>query len=280
MSSNKTAKPEKIEIKVSSVELTGQYALGEDEVTKLCLNIDMPGDDTPARSATQTAKAGAAPFKPLFLKMYDLRAEKQLRKDLIEALRTATEDDSEMLVHVVDLSGKKEKTIGSASFRLEQALAMKQDHNGPLQIKDSKGNIIGKIVCTISCLAALQELQEDIKAEAAKVWAEGTKEEGQLIVSVKSFRLAGSSKSRPAAAQLKINALGLSSTERVSEPVSARSDGCAPVVGGGGSAEVRRSSVGLGSVCACSSEGGTDHAAAPEPGTRRLSGRGKWLGAL
>ena len=84
------------------------------------------------------------------------------------------------------------------------------------------------LVNPATAVSVMPELQEDIKADAAKAWAEGTAEEGQLIVSVRSFRLASSSKSRPAAAQLKITALGLASTERVSEPVGAKSDGCAP----------------------------------------------------
>ena len=49
---------------------------------------------------------------------------------------------------------KEGSLIGSAAFQLEQALAIGKEHDGPLPIKDGQGNDIGKLTCTIGCLAA------------------------------------------------------------------------------------------------------------------------------
>eukprot|EP00966_Prymnesium_polylepis_P017527 404229-Prymnesium_polylepis.3 len=215
----------KIELKVSSVELLGEL---KESVRKIAVELDLPGDTT-SKSASQvvSVNTGLAAFKPVFTEAYDLRETLELRQAIIDALRTASEDDSELLLHVLDTTkSSKGGVIGSAAFRLEQALAMGQDHvNKPLSVRTTKGEEVGKITCTIICLAGLQDLQEDIKADAAKAWAEGTPEDGQLVVSIPSLRLAGTSKTRPAAVRLRVSLVGLPSAERHTEPVNSNKDG-------------------------------------------------------
>lgn len=222
MIKRKVAGP-KIEFKVSSVELRGKSVVN---VTEVCVELDLP-DGVNARSPTHIVKDGKATFRPPYAQSYSLDSEQKLREAIMEALRTASEDDSEVLLHVVDPSSRKGRTLGTASFRLEQALATGHDHSGPLPIKDSRGEEVGTLTCAITCISALHQLQEDIKTGAAKAWAEGSPETGQLKVSVSNIRLGGSKNSRPSTIQLRTTLLSIAETERLSEPIQAGSgEGC------------------------------------------------------
>lgn len=224
--SKKKVSAAKIKLSVSSVQLNGE---GMSRVSSLCVRISLPGGIS-SRSLSQRTQNGEAAFKPAFSETYSLDTERDLHDVIIQALKTSAEDDSDILIQVIDTSTKKsKKTIGEASYRLEQALATGQDHSGPIAIKDSHGVEIGKVVCSFDCLATLRQLDEKIRAEAAREWVEGTPEEGQIVVSVSSVRLRVTGKSRPSAIQLRTTLLGLSTAERVSEPISLTTagDGCA-----------------------------------------------------
>ncbi|KAL1524539.1 hypothetical protein AB1Y20_019431 [Prymnesium parvum] len=204
----------KLELRVTAVHLIGE---AKSNVSKISVELDLPGDIF-YKSPAQKMKYGSAKFSPTFIQIYSLDTKKELREALIQALRTATEDDSEVILRVNDVSHKQIRPIGIATFRLEQALAIGADHNGQLPVLNTEGAEVGSVTCSINCIAALRELQDDIKADAARLWAEGSSEDGQLIVSVSSLRLA-SAKGRLSAVQLRILVPGVASAERVSEKI-------------------------------------------------------------
>ncbi|KAL1524529.1 hypothetical protein AB1Y20_019422, partial [Prymnesium parvum] len=142
----------KLELRVTAVHLIGE---AKSNVSKISVELDLPGDIF-YKSPAQKMKYGSAKFSPTFIQIYSLDTKKELREALIQALRTATEDDSEVILRVNDVSHKQIRPIGIATFRLEQALAIGADHNGQLPVLNTEGAEVGSVTCSINCIAALR----------------------------------------------------------------------------------------------------------------------------
>ena len=140
-------------------------------------------------------------------------ADSDVRRALVEALQTETEEDSEVLFNLRAVSDKKAEThLGTASIQLERLLATSADYKSKvLKVLDDNETLVAEVKVSTACLVALQGLQKEVQHNLAATALEAARSAKQAIVlEVLELNLqALGVKERPSHAQIRVELLGV-----------------------------------------------------------------------
>ncbi|KAL1524540.1 hypothetical protein AB1Y20_019432, partial [Prymnesium parvum] len=101
----------------------------------------------------------------LLKRAYSVDSGSNLRKAILKSLKSTNEEDSEIQLVVFSVGKSNDETeIGVARISLEKLLASGVDHAaGPVVLNDNTGNVIGKVTCEVSALAAMRNISSEFK---------------------------------------------------------------------------------------------------------------------
>ena len=122
-----------------------------------------------------------------FDRAYDATPSSKLSKAYDKALETKEEEDSEVQFVVLAVQDGKdaEVEIGVARCSLESIVKRARDHAGVLEVRNSKGVVVGELTCSVAALAAFgkeapdekeKEAAEPANGEASWAWSDDERE--------------------------------------------------------------------------------------------------------
>ena len=179
------ASPVTLIITLESLELKGKTATVKPP-SQVFVELDIPGDEGELTKSTKaTVKLAAA--KVGYQAKYDVQPGSSVRKALVDALQTETEEDSEVILTLLGLADGKTKdddakVLGEAKIKLERLLVTKSDlKSAPVTFFDDSKTPVAELKVSTTCLAAMQTIDREVKEnlagaahEAAKKKKEGT----------------------------------------------------------------------------------------------------------
>ena len=150
---------------------------------------------------------------------YTIAGDSSVRKAIVDALQTESEEDSEVLLNLNAVSDKKvESPIGEGSIKLEQLLAGGKDYKSKIvpiyDLKDSK-LLVAELKISTTCLASMVEMQKEVDGNLEEKSRATAKSDGQSItleatkISLDLSALKDKKMALPTHAQLRAELIGL-----------------------------------------------------------------------
>ena len=137
-------------------------------MTGVVVEVDMlDSEKTPHR--TPAAKVGSRGLTTLvFDKAYDAAPSSKLAKAYAKALETKEEDSEvQFVVYSHDKDGN-DVELGIARCSLESIVNKGRDFDSALEVRNSKGTVLGELACSVGALAAFGKEEDKIKDDDAK----------------------------------------------------------------------------------------------------------------
>ena len=228
VAAKKAAQELEILFTLESVGLKGKTATVKPPA-QIQIEVDMPGEESEmTKTPSVSVKVGTAKLNN-YIARYNVSQESVIRSSLVEALQSENEEDSEVLFNLIAVNDKKGgTTLGYGSVKLERLLATGADYKSKaIPVKDRDEVLIAELKLSTTCLAAMQGVEKEVQSKLAEsALAKAKKDKQCILLDVASVSLKDlPAKSRPTAAVLKAELIGVKSTKPVEGPEVPLADG-------------------------------------------------------